>query len=267
MQQRQEMSEISSSLEKVASALKRAERVAVLTGAGMSVASGLPTYRGIGGLYDGIEVEAGMPIEEILHAYTMARNPALTWKYIAQIGQACSAAEPNEGHRILCAWERHFETYVITQNVDGFHRRAGSAHVTELHGNFDDLFCSDCERRFMMADFDFSNLPPRCTDCDGLVRPNVVLFGEMLPPQALASYERELAVGFNVILAIGTTAGFPYIYEPVLSARQRGTFTAEINPDDTELSAAVDVHLKMPAVDALSMLEQQLSQKAEPAAG
>ena len=127
-------------LEKVGNALSRATRVGVLTGAGMSAASGLPTYRGIGGLYNDIEVEAGMPIEEILHAYTLARNPALTWKYVAQIGEACRGANPNEGHRILAAWAQRFELMIATQNVDGFHREAGSRDVIELHGNLSELY-------------------------------------------------------------------------------------------------------------------------------
>ena len=245
-------------LDSVAAALLRADRVAVLTGAGMSVASGLPTYRGIGGLYNGIETEAGMPIEEILHAYTMARNPALTWKYIAQISDACRAAEPNEGHRILSSWDELFELYVITQNIDGFHKRAGSSRVTELHGNLEALFCCDCDKKFDPDAVRTDQLPPRCFDCDGLVRPGVVLFGEMLPPLALASYERELAIGFNVMMTIGTTAAFPYIYEPMVAAAARGTFTVEINPDVTELSDSASVHLKMNALDALTELDSRM---------
>ena len=131
---------------RVAERLAQARRVGVLTGAGMSAASGLPTYRGIGGLYNDIEIEAGMPIEEILHAYTLARDPALTWKYIAQIEQACRAASFNEGHSILARWGSRFELMLATQNVDGFHSAAGSDNVIELHGNLSRLFCIDCGR-------------------------------------------------------------------------------------------------------------------------
>jgi NAD-dependent deacetylase len=246
-------------IEAVGEKLKGARRVAILTGAGMSAASGLPTYRGIGGLYNAIEIEQGMPIEEILHAYTLVRNPALTWKYIAQIEQACRGAKPNAGHALLAAWDKYFDVCVVTQNVDGFHRAAGSSKVIELHGNLAALFCLDCDTRFSLADFDLAVLPPRCRHCDGLVRPSVVLFGEMLPAAALAAYEGELATGFDVMLAIGTTAGFPYIHEPMITARARGTITVEINPDLTPLSNEVSFRLQHNAVEALTALDRILS--------
>ncbi len=230
----------------------------MLTGAGMSADSGLPTYRGIGGLYNGIEIEAGMPIEEILHAYTLARNPALAWKYIAEIANACRSAGPNSGHAVLTRWEARSHVQVVTQNIDGFHRAAGSQSVIELHGNLDRLYCCDCLREFGADDIDMSVLPPRCMYCDGLVRPHVVLFGEMLPPTAIADYERELARGFDVMLVIGTTAMFPYVQGPVLDARARGCVTVEINPDSTVLSQAVDYRLVGNARDLLERLDALL---------
>ena len=242
----------------VANALRQARRVAVLTGAGMSADSGLPTYRGIGGLYNDIEIEQNMPIEEILHAYTLARNPALTWKYIAQIERACRAAGPNAGHRVLAAWDRRFELWVFTQNVDGFHRAAGSRNVVELHGNLSTRYCCAC-REAATVDVDLDQLPPRCMACDGLVRPDVVLFGEMLPPAAVAAYEREIARGFDVMFAIGTTAGFPYIQQPMLEARARGSVTVEINPERTPLSHAVHHRLESTAARSLEALDRALA--------
>lgn len=244
----------------VVAALGRARRVAVLSGAGMSADSGLPTYRGINGLYNDIEIEQNMPIEEILHAYTLARNPALTWKYIAQIDSACRAAGPNDGHRVLAAWDQRFECWVVTQNVDGFHRAAGNRNVIELHGNLSRLYCCACRAAFDNVDFDLRELPPRCTHCDGLVRPDVVLFGEMLPQSAVENYERELANGFDVMIAVGTTAAFPYIAEPMLNATARGCVTVEINPDTTALSNDVSYHIAGPAREVLLALEVRLSQ-------
>lgn len=246
-------------LEQVAVILRDARRVAVLTGAGMSAASGLPTYRGIGGLYNDFEIEQGMPIEEILHASTLARDPALCWKYIAKIAAACRGAQPNAGHTVLAAWDARFDLHVITQNVDGFHRRAGSRNVIELHGNLGDFFCLDCAARFDATTLDVDVLPPRCIKCDGLVRPNVVLFGEMLPPQALQRYEHELMRGFDVIFAIGTTAGFPYIHDPIVTAARRGVATVEINPDVTPLSEIVAHRIMAPADTALSQLDRLLA--------
>lgn len=242
----------------VVEALRRARRVAVLSGAGMSADSGLPTYRGINGLYNDIEIEQNMPIEDILHAYTLARNPALTWKYIAQIDNACRAAGPNDGHRVLATWDARFELWVVTQNVDGFHRAAGSRNVIELHGNLSRLYCCACRAAFDNIDFDLTVLPPRCMHCDGLVRPDVVLFGEMLPGSAVNQYEHQLARGFDVMIAIGTTAAFPYIAEPMLEASARGCVTVEINPDSTALSNDVRHHIKGPAREVLQALEARL---------
>lgn len=244
----------------VAARLAQAKRVGVITGAGMSADSGLPTYRGIGGLYNDIEVEQNMPIEDILHAYTLARNPALTWKYIAQIGRACRGAGPNDGHRVLAGWDNRFETWVITQNVDGFHRQAGSRNVIEMHGNLSRCYCCACRAAFSDEALDLEVLPPRCAQCDGLVRPDVVLFGEMLPEVALSDYEREIVRGFDVLLAIGTTAGFPYIAEPMLRARRAGAVTVEINPDQTVLSNAVTHRLAGRARDVLLALDAALAE-------
>lgn len=230
-------------LDAVATTLRSARRVAVLTGAGVSADSGLPTYRGVGGLYNGMEIEAGLPIEEILHAYTMARNPALTWKYIAQIERACRSCGPNQAHTLLAAWQDRFDVRIVTQNIDGFHLAAGSREVIELHGNLEKLYCCDCLHEFSSTAFDLNLLPPRCPHCDGLVRPRVVLFGELLPPAAVAAYERELARGFDVMFVIGTSALFPYLQDPVVEARARGCITVEINLDRTVLSDEVSYRL------------------------
>lgn len=243
---------------RVADALRGARRIGVLTGAGMSAESGLPTYRGIGGLYNTMDVEEGMPIEDILHAYTFARNPALTWKYLAQIERACRGAAPNAGHRLLADWESRFDVVVITQNVDGFHRAAGSTRVIELHGNLRRLYCCDCRAELVTDDFDGLALPPRCRACGGLVRPDVVLFGEMLPATALAEYEAELGRGFDVLFAIGTTAAFPYVHGPVAEASARGGTTVEINPGETPLSSVVSVRIASGAHAALEAIERAL---------
>ena len=243
----------------VVTALAGARRVVVLSGAGMSADSGLPTYRGSNGLYNAIEIEQHLPIEEILHAYTLARNPALTWKYIAQIDKACRAAGPHAGHRVLTSWDTRFELWVMTQNVNDFHHNAGNRHVIELHGNLSRLYCCACRAAFENLDFDLSELPPRCSHCDGLVRPDVVLFGEVLPQTAIHQYERELARGFDAMIAIGTTAAFPYIAEPLREARARGCVTVEINPDCTALSNDVCHRIVGPAREVLLELEARLA--------
>ena len=148
----------------------------------------------------------------------------------------------------------------MTQNVDGFHGEAGSRNVIEVHGNLHRLICTVCELRFEAADYSALNMPPACRACGGLVRPEVVLFGEMLPEDALAKQERELAQGFDMIFAIGTTAVFPYIYSPVMLARSQAVPTVEINPGETLLSDIVEYRLPLGAADGLGRIWERYQQ-------
>lgn len=235
----------------VAVLLRGARRLAFLTGAGISAESGLPTYRGVGGLYNEMTIDEGLPIEEILSGETFAQAPALTWKYLFEIERACRGAQPNAAHAIIAAFERTHEVCVITQNVDGFHVAAGSRDVIEIHGRLSELRCTACGVVSTQRNFDALDLPPRCGRCGGILRPDVVLFGEMLPLRAVARYEAALRRGFDVVFAIGTTAGFPYIYEPVATSARAGIPTIEINPDRTPLSALVSHRFACGAVAAL----------------
>ena len=126
--------------------LSRSRSALFVTGAGMSADSGLPTYRGVGGLYDSGTTEEGLPIEVLLSGPLFARRPEWTWKYLAEIERACRGAAPNRGHEVLALLERRLpRCVVLTQNVDGLHRRAGSTEVIEIHGNLHDLSCTACE--------------------------------------------------------------------------------------------------------------------------
>jgi len=235
----------------VALLLRGTRRVAFITGAGISAESGLPTYRGVGGLYNEMTIDEGLPIEEILSGETFARDPALSWKYLFEIERACRGAQPNEAHLIIAGLERSHEICVITQNVDGFHVAAGSHDVIEIHGRLSELRCTACAVVSTQRDFDALALPPRCGRCGGILRPDVVLFGEMLPLRAVARYEAALRRGFDLVFAIGTTAGFPYIYEPVATSARAGIPTIEINPDRTPLSSLVSHRFACGAVAAL----------------
>ena len=242
----------------VAATLAGARRVAFITGAGISAESGLPTYRGVGGLYNEMTIDEGLPIEVILSGDTFERDPALTWKYIFEIERACRGAVPNDAHRLIAALERHCEVWVVTQNVDGFHREAGSTNVIELHGNLSELYCLVCGARTHSRTFDGLALPPQCADCGGLLRPDVVLFGEMLPERAVRRYEIEMARGFDVMFSVGTTAAFPYVYGPVVEASEAGRTTVEINPDRTLLSDVVTHRFAAGALVALRAIVDAL---------
>ena len=242
---------------RVAQAIVAAERILLITGAGLSADSGLPTYRGLGGLYNGHTAE-GLPIEAALSGPMLQRDPALCWKYLAELGRACLSAQPNAGHFALAELQRRKPgCWLLTQNIDGYHRAAGSPmdRVIEIHGELAPLYCQSCGAiDEELIEHLGRPLPPLCRKCGGVLRPPVVLFEEMLPEQAIGALYDELYKGFEVVISIGTSASFPYIVEPLLRTRQAGGFTVEINPIHTDLSKMVDVHLPGRALDVLPKL-------------
>src|SRR5918911_4177898 len=123
-------------IDQVVELLRRSRSLLFITGAGMSADSGLPTYRGVGGLYDAGETEEGFPIEAVLSGEMFRHRPGWTWKYLRQIERACRGATCNRGHVVIAEMERHFpRVWTLTQNVDGFHRAAGATNVIAIHGN------------------------------------------------------------------------------------------------------------------------------------
>lgn len=246
-------------LETVAAELRSARRVLAITGAGISADSGLPTYRGIGGLYNDSNTEDGYAIEEALSGAMLRTRPEVCWKYIHQIESTCRGAQPNAAHRALADMQGCFEEFtLLTQNIDGFHRAAGSRDLIEIHGDVHELECTRCHAQRRVSDYAGLEIPPRCGDCGGLVRPRVVLFGEMLPPRAIERVYGLMEQGVDAVLSIGTTSVFPYIAGPVLDAARRGALTVEINPGQTEVSGAVRHRLRERAVDVLPALLQRL---------
>ena len=250
----------STAINEIVQRLRNSESVLFITGAGLSADSGLPTYRGVGGMYDVDSTEDGLPIEELLSGEMLRQRPDLTWKYLAQITEACQGASFNRGHEVIAEFEQKLpRTWVLTQNVDGFHRSAGSANVIDIHGDMHDLWCTGCTWREWREDFSDLEIPPSCPKCDRVVRPQVVLFGEMLPFDKIDRLNEELGKGFDVIIAVGTTALFPYIADPIYNTAQSDTLTVEINPGTTDLSDVVDIPLKMRADEALDEILSQFS--------
>lgn len=239
--------------------LRGARRVLAITGAGISADSGLPTYRGIGGLYDDAATEDGIPIEEALSGQMMRTRPERCWKHIHQIESSCRGAQPNGGHVALARMEARFERLtVLTQNIDGFHRAAGSTDVIEIHGDVHELYCTGCGASRRVPDYAGLAIPPSCDRCGALVRPRVVLFGEMLPEAALQRLYRVFDEGVDAVLSIGTTSAFPYIAGPVVQAARAGLPTVEINPGATEVSPVVRYRLRERAAIVLPELLRQL---------
>ena len=242
-------------IDEIAGRLKDCSSILFVTGAGISADSGLPTYRGIGGLYEQESTEDGIPIEAALSGAMFERDPALTWKYIHQIERACREAGPNRAHEVIAEFERRFDrVWTLTQNVDGLHHAAGSERVIDIHGDVHRLVCTRCGHRWRVVNYAALDIPPSCAECDSLVRPEVVLFGEMLPFDRVRLLQAELSKGFDAVFTIGTTSVFPYIAEPVVDARRRGRMTVEVNPGTSEVSHIVDFRLRLGAADVMDLL-------------
>jgi len=240
-------------IEKVVSLLDKARRIFFITGAGISADSGLPTYRGIGGLYNTNTTDEGISIETALSGKMMEEDPAVTWKYLAQMEEACRAATYNRAHEVIAKMESVFEeVWVLTQNIDGFHQAAGSANVIDIHGDIHKLICMECGYNKEVKDYSaLDEIPPRCPDCGGIVRPGVVLFGESLPQDRCEILMCEWQKGFDIVFSVGTTSVFPYIAQPVMEAKRRGIPAVEINPGETGVSHIVDIKIKGKAAEIL----------------
>lgn len=250
---------MASRIDDIARLIEEAERILFVTGAGLSADSGLPTYRGIGGLYNDQHTDDGIPIEVALSGEMLQRRPELTWKYLLQVESACRGAGFNLAHRIIAEIEKiKPQTWVLTQNIDCLHRAAGSRQLIEIHGRVDQLYCPHCHYEKTVKDYAGITLPPECPRCYAGIRPNVVLFGEMLPEQAVRIYQREMLRGFDLVFSVGTTSVFPYIAQPVFDVRRWGGKAVEINPGITEVSSFVHYKLPMRAIDAMSQIWQAL---------
>jgi NAD-dependent deacetylase len=239
----------------LADRLRNARRVTVLTGAGVSAASGIPTFRGSGGLWRDFRPE------ELATPEAFARDPRTVWEWYAWRRDLVARARPNGAHEILRTWSRRFPKFtLVTQNVDGLHERAGTSGVIRLHGSLWELRCCEaCEgspRRWVDERVPFPEMPPRCPHCGGLARPGVVWFGEAIDPEVLE--QSRSALDCDVCLVVGTSsivypaAGFSF------EARRHGAFTVEINPESTEGSEAVDLVIAERAEVALSEIDRLL---------
>ena len=245
--------------DEVADLLRKAESVLFITGAGISADSGLPTYRGVGGLYDGVATDEGLTIEEVLSGPVFELKPELTWKYLWQVGEARQGAEPNRGHEVMAEIEQIKKcVWVMTQNVDGLHRIAGTQNLIEVHGALGKLLCTrcgyDCDSDEILAVHDEPPLPPLCVECGHVLRPDVVLFEEMLSDLTLRQLNHLDQEDVDLVFSVGTSSIFPYITHPVYSAKFTGVPTVEINPVETSISRTFDFRFASGAAATLDKL-------------
>ncbi len=229
--------------------LAQAARWFVLTGAGISAESGIPTFRGAGGLWEGARPEV------LASAEGFRRDPALVWRWYRWRRGIVLDAAPNAGHGALAALERRVRAFCLaTQNVDGLHRRAGSREVLELHGSILRARCFEgCGAR---TDEDPAREVPLCR-CGAPLRPDVVWFGEALPEEIIERAFRE-AERCEACLVVGTSGVVHPAAALPLVARRASAAVIEINPEDTPLSAACDATLRGPAAEILPALVRML---------
>jgi NAD-dependent deacetylase len=231
--------------------LAAADHVSVLTGAGISAESGVPTFRDEDGLWEKFDPQELANVEAFLD------NPELVQGWYRHRRQVVEEAEPNAAHRALADLEALVpDVTVITQNVDDLHNRAGSTTVIELHGNITNNYCMDCEQPAETTAVDTAaqeGEPARCKACDGLIRPDVVWFGERLPADAVGRADAATRRA-EVFLSVGTSAVvYPAAQFPV-EAGMNGAYVAEVNPDTTGITEEVDESLRGPAGDVLPAL-------------
>lgn len=244
-----------SALETVARALTPDARITVMTGAGVSAASGVPTFRGADGLWKHFRVE------ELATPAGFARDPRLVWEWYDWRRQLITGCEPNAAHHVLADWSLRFPRLtLITQNVDGLHERAGTSHVLRLHGSIWDVGCwrecREAPHRWRDQTPAFGVLPPPCPHCGGPLRPGVVWFGETLDSDVMDA--SLAATECDVFFTVGTSAVVYPAAGLVDHARRHGALTVEVNPESTSASSTVDVPLAAPAETALPALDARL---------
>lgn len=233
--------------------LREARRVLAFCGAGVSAESGVPTFRGAGGLWE------GHPVEDVATPEGFQRDPKRVWSFYSQRMEGLVTVQPNPAHQVLREMERHYRSFLlVTQNVDDLHERAGSEALIKLHGSLMETRCVHCDEvRPLLQPVSSAAVAagqlPHCAECGGLLRPNVVWFGEYLCPSHLDRIYRFFREGAGpglLVLVIGTSGMVSGGYGLTELARRAGARTVEINPEPA-FEGEVDLVLSAPAGELL----------------
>ena len=238
-------------LARAALMLRAANRITILTGAGVSAASGIPTFRGADGMWRKVRAET------LATTDAFENDPKLVWEWYDWRRGMIRQAVPNAAHEVLARWTREQPgVTLITQNVDGLHERAGSERLIRLHGSIWHLRCwqrcAEGRRDWLDETAPLPTLPPRCPYCNGLARPGVVWFGESLDPAIVESATN--ATDCDLFLTIGTSAVVYPAAGLLQHAKRRGAATIEINSEATGASQLVDVAIRGRAEEVLPAL-------------
>jgi NAD-dependent deacetylase len=246
------------SIREAATIIKRSRYVTALTGAGVSVESGIRPFRGPGGLW----TEKGEPPMDGYKKFEA--DPRGYWEEMlsparrSRFGDSFAEAKPNQGHFALAELEAmNILKSLVTQNIDNLHIEAGSKRVFEIHGNRLKLRCIDCNVRFQKAGFDLSTLPPHCPECGGIIKDDVVMFGEPIPRDVLDACQIEAERSDCMIVAGTSAVVYPAAGLPLI-VKERGGKIIEVNPLQSELSRISDVVVRAPAGETLPVLIREL---------
>ena len=209
--------------------------IVFFTGAGISAESGIPTFRGKDGIWNKLKPE------ELANFDAFLRNPQLVWEWYNHRKKIIHESQPNPGHFAIAEFQNIFDKVtVITQNIDNLHRRAGSNVVYELHGNIERNYCIKCKTKYN-EELDFAQGVPKCK-CGGLIRPDVVWFGEMLPEDQYNASEKA-ASECDVFFIVGTSAVVYPAASLIYTAKQSGAYLVEVNIEETEATSTVETSL------------------------
>ena len=227
--------------------------IVAFTGAGVSAESGVPTFRGTDGIWSKFKPE------ELATMSAFLKNPALVWEWYNHRRAIIAAIKPNAGHYALASMQDLVPCFdVVTQNIDNLHKRAGSRNVYELHGNIERSYCLKCGRSWTNDFAVNTREAPRCPDCGGMVRPDVVWFGEMLPEDVWEASVKASAKA-DLFLSIGTSGVvYPAASLPLMAKRE-GAFVVEVNPEATPLTDIADVFLQGPSGTILPLIADALA--------
>lgn len=237
--------------------LQEANSVAILTGAGISAESGIPTFRGEEGLWKKYRPE------ELATPTAFSQDPKLVWEWYDWRRGIIAQKEPNPGHKVIARWEETFPSVsLITQNIDGLHQKAGSKNIWELHGNIWKLRCTEEGTIKENYDTPLKEIPPYCSNCGALLRPHVVWFGESLSPTILQE-SIQLSSECDVMFVVGTSA----VVQPAASlpfeASEAGAKIVEINPDPTPLSLYTDFSIRGKSGEILPIIDEELKKTSK----
>lgn len=241
-------------VDKVIERLRKTRYLLVITGAGISAESGIPTFRGDDGLWQNYRAE------ELATPWAFQRDPVTVWKWYDWRRGIIGKAEPNPGHLAIKQFEEIFESFfLITQNVDGLHGRTGIKNMIEIHGNLWRVRCERDGRTSMLMDIPLKSIPPKC-ECGGILRPDVVWFGESMPTEAINKAYNVMSL-CDTLMVVGTSG----VVYPVASfpqtVRENGGFVIEVNMEPTPISQIADISVYGKSGDILPEIVKGLARQ------